>query len=217
MVSIIDFTNKVEHIIFSKNISTDIKNTSNLFTYIIQELKEKYPDIRIQENKTIVFITKIQLRKFLVEIQDSEKGNLLKLDFTSKNSILKQFFNSVSNKRLFGVRMSSVTILVALLSALSVLITILWQNALALLIVGISSVVLAVLAVVFYNPLTKILSYTQSKRLKIIHDIANRIEKLIYDYPNQETSLKKCWNCFNEVRLEQDVCENCKKSLVDRH
>ena len=217
MVSIINFTSEIEHIIFSKDISTDIKNTSNLFTYIIHKLKDKYPDIRLQENTTIVFNTKIQQRKFLVEIQDSVKGNFLKLDFTSKNSRFKQFFNSLSNKRLFGVRMGSVTILVALLSVLSVLITIFWQNALALLIVGISSVVLAVLAVIFYNPLTKMFSYTQSKRHNAILEIANRIEKLIYDYPNHETSLKKCWNCFYEVRLEQDICENCKKSLVDRH
>lgn len=217
MVSIINFTSEIEHIIFSKDISTDIKNTSNLFTYIIHKLKDKYPDIRLQENTTIVFNTKIQQRKFLVEIQDSVKGNFLKLDFTSKNSRFKQFFNSLSNKRLFGVRMGSVTILVALLSVLSVLITIFWQNALALLIVGISSVVLAVLAVIFYNPLTKMFSYTQSKRHNAILEIANRIEKLIYDYPNHETSLKKCWNCFKEVRLEQDICENCKKSLVDRH
>ncbi|MCK4896775.1 MAG: hypothetical protein KAS47_08200 [Candidatus Heimdallarchaeota archaeon] len=216
-MSIINFTSEIEHIIFSKDISTDIKNTSNLFTYIIHKLKDKYPDIRLQENTTIVFNTKIQQRKFLVEIQDSVKGNFLKLDFTSKNSRFKQFFNSLSNKRLFGVRMGSVTILVALLSVLSVLITIFWQNALALLIVGISSVVLAVLAVIFYNPLTKMFSYTQSKRHNAILEIANRIEKLIYDYPNHETSLKKCWNCFKEVRLEQDICENCKKSLVDRH
>ena len=217
MVSIIDFTNKIEYIIFSKNISTEVKNTTNLFTYIIQKLKEKYPDIRIQENITIVFFTKILLRKFLVEIQDSVEGNFLRLDFTSKNSRLRKFFNSVSNKRLFGVRMDSVIILVALLSVLSVLITVFWQNALALLIVGISSVVLAVLALIFYKPITKIFSYTQSKRYKTILDIANGIEKLIYEYPHQETSLKKCWNCFNEVSLEQDICENCKKSLVHRH
>ena len=113
--------------------------------------------------------------------------------------------------------MGSVTILIALLSILSVLITVFRQNALALLIVGISSVVVSVLAVIFYNPLTKIFSYTQSKKLKTILEITNRIEKLIYSYPNQETSLKKCWNCFNEVRLEHDICEICKSSLVDRH
>ena len=217
MVSIIGFTDQDEYIVFSKNISTNIKNTSNLFIYIIQKMEEKYPDIRLNDSNIIMFNTKIHLWKFLVEIQDSVKGNFLKLDFTSKNPKFKQFFNSLSNKRMFGVKMGSVTILVALLSVLSILIAVFWQNALALLIVGISSVFLAVLAVIFYNPLAKIFSYTQSKRQKAMLEIANRIEELISNYSNQETSLKKCWNCFNEVRLEQDICENCKVSLVDRH
>lgn len=217
MVSIIDFTYQNEHSIFSKDISTDIKNTSNLFLYIIQQLKDKYPDIKLQENKTIVFITKIQTQKIYVEIQDSGKGNFLKLDFTSKKSRFKQIFNSLLNNRVLGVKMGAVAILVTLLSLLSALIIVFRQNALALLIVGISSVVLAILAVIFYNPLAKEFTSTKSKRLKTILEIANKIEKLIYDYPNQKTSLKKCWNCFNEVRLEQDICENCKKRLIDRH
>lgn len=217
MVSIIDFTNQNEYIIFSKDISTYIKNTSNLFTYIIQQLKDEYPNIRLQENKTVAFTTKIQLCLILVEIQDSVEGNFLKLNFTSKKSRFKQFFSSLSDKRLFGVRISSIIILVALLCALSVLITAFWQNTQALLIIGVSSVVLAVLAVIFYNPLTKIFSFAQFKRNKTIHEITNKIEKVIYDYPKQETALKKCWNCFKEVRLEQDLCEKCKKSLVDRH
>lgn len=217
MVSIIDFTYQNEHSIFSKDISTDIKNTSNLFLYIIQQLKDKYPDIKLQENKTIVFITKIQTQKIYVEIQDSGKGNFLKLDFTSKKSRFKQIFNSLLNNRVLGVKMGAVAILVTLLSLLSALIIVFRQNALALLIVGISSVVLAILAVIFYNPLAKEFTSTKSKRLKTILEIANKIEKLIYDYPNQKTSLKKCWNCFNEVRLEQDICENCKKRLIDRY
>jgi len=216
-VSIIDFTKQNECIIFSKDISTDVKNTSNLFTYIIQQLKDKYPNIRLQENKTLAFTTKIQLCLILVEIQNSVEGNFLKLDFSSKKSRIKQFFSSLSNKRLFGVRISSIIILVALLCVLCILIAVFWQNAQALLIVGISSVVLAALSVIFYNPLTKIFSFKQSKRNKAILEITNKIEKIIHDYPNQETVLKKCWNCFKEVRLEQDICEKCKKSLVDKY
>ena len=217
MVSTIVFASQNEQIIFSKEINTDIKNTANLFIHIIQQLKDKYPDIRLQENKTLLFITKIQLRKIVVKIQDSVEGNFLKLDFVSKKSRVKQFFNSLLNKRLFGVRMASGTILIALLSGLSVLIIVFWQNALALLLVGISSVVLSVLAVIFYNPLTKLFSYAQSNRYKAILEITNEIEKIIHDYSNQKTSLKKCWNCFKEVRSEQDVCDNCNKSLIDRH
>ena len=217
MVSTIVFADRNEHIIFSKEISTDTKNTSNLYIYIIQQLKDKYPDIRLQGNKTLLFITKIQLRKIVAKIQDSVEGNFLRLDFVSKKSNVKQFFNSILNKKLFGVRMTSVTILIALLSILSVLITVYWQNALALLLVGISSVVLSVLAVIFYNPLTKLFSYVQSNRYKAILEIANEIEKIIHDYSNQEASLRKCWNCFKEVRSEQDVCDNCNKSLIDRH
>ncbi len=216
MVSTIVFAVQHEHITFSKDISTDIKNTSNLFMHIIKQLKYKYPDIRLQENKTLLFITKIQLQKVVVRIQDSVEGNFLKLDFISKNSSVKQFFNSLLNKRLFGVRMASVTILIALLSVLIVLITVYWQNAQALLLVGISSVVLAVLAVIFHNPLTKLFSYAKSNRYKAMLEIANEIEKIIHDYSKQETSLKRCWNCFKEVHLEQDYCENCNKSLTDR-
>jgi len=217
MVSIIDFTNKNKFSIFSKNISTDIKNTLNLFTYIIQQLKNKYPNIGLQENKILSFTTKIQLCVILVEIQGSVEGNFLKLDFTSKKSRFKQFFSSYSNKRLFGVKISSTIILLALLCVLGVLITVFWQNAQALLIIGISSVILAVLAVIFYNPLVKIFSFAQSKRNKVILEITDKIDKIIVDYSNQKTVSKKCWNCFKEVHLEQDVCEKCKKSLVDRH
>ncbi len=217
MVSIINFTNKDECIIFSKDINTDIKNTLNLFKYIIQQLKDKYPNIGLQENKTLSFTTKIQLRLILVEIQGSVEGNFLKLDFTSKRSRFKQFFNSLSNKRMFGVKISSTIILAALLCILSVLITVFWQNAQALLIIGISSVILAVLAVIFYNPLVKIFSFAKSKRNKAILAITDKIDKIIFEYPDQKTVSKKCWNCFKEVHLEQDICEKCKKSLVDRH
>ncbi len=217
MVSIINFTNKNKCIIFSKDINTDIKNTSNLFKYIVQQLKDEYPNIGLQENNTLSFATKIQLRLVLVEIQGSDKGNFLKLDFTSKRSRFKQFFNSLSNKRLFGVKVSSTIILAVLLCLLSVLITVFWQNSQALLIIGISSITLAVLAVIFYNPLVKIFSFAQSKRNKAILEITDKIDKTIFDYSDQETVSKKCWNCFKEVHLEQDICEKCKKSLVDRH
>ncbi len=217
MVSKIVFASQNEHILFSKNISTDIKNTSNLFTHIILQLKDKFPNIQLQENKILSFITKIQLRKIVVEIQDSEEGNFIKLDFVSKKEGVKQFFKSFTNKRLFGVRMGSIIILIALLSVLSVLIAAYWQNALALLLVGISSVVLAVIAVIFYDPLSKVFSYAQSNRYKAILEIADEIEKIINDYSNQETASKKCWNCFNKVRVEQDYCENCNEKLIDRH
>jgi hypothetical protein len=217
MVSIIDFTNKDKCIIFSKDINTDIKNTSNLFKYIIQQLKDEYPNIGLQENNILSFTTRIQQWLVLVEIQCSVKGNFFNLDFTSKRSRFKQFFNSLTNKQLFGVKISSTIILAVLLCVLSVLITVFWQNAQALLIIGISSVILAVLAVIFYNPLVKIFSFALSRRNKAILEIADKIDKIIFDYPNQETVSKKCWNCFKEVHLKQDICEKCKKSLVDRH
>ncbi len=217
MVSIIDFTNKDKCIIFSKDIDTDIKNTSNLFKYIIQQLKDEYPNIGLQENNILSFTTRMQQRLVLVEIQCSVKGNFLNLEITSKRSRFKQFFNSLSNKRLFGVKISSTIILAVLLCVLSVLITVFWQNAQALLITGISSVILAVLAVIFYNPLVKIFSFALSRRNRAILEIADKIDKIIIDYPNQETVSKKCWNCFKEVHLEQDICEKCKKSLVDRY
>lgn len=217
MVSIIDFTNKDKCIIFSKDINTDIKNTSNLFKYIIQQLKDEYPNIGLQENNILSFTTRIQQWLVLVEIQCSVKGNFFNLDFTSKRSRFKQFFNSLTNKQLFGVKISSTIILTVLLCVLSVLITVFWQNAQALLIIGISSVILAVLAVIFYNPLVKIFSFALSRRNKAILEIADKIDKIIFDYPNQETVSKKCWNCFKEVHLKQDICEKCKKSLVDRY
>ena len=217
MVIIIDFTSQSEQILFSKNIGTDVKNTSNLFTHIIQQLKDKYSDIKLQNSNSIIFNTTIQLKKIFVEIKDSTEGNFLKLDFTSKKSRFKQYFYSLSRKQLFGVRLSSVTILIAIISVLSVLVTVFWQNTQALLIVGIASLVLAVLAVVFYNPLLKIFSCIQSKRYKALLEISNVIEKLISDYPNQKTVIRRCWSCFNEVSLSQNICENCKKSLVDKH
>lgn len=217
MVSKTVFASQNKRILFSKNISTDIKNTSNLFSHIILQLKDKYPNIQLQENKVLTFITKIQLRKIVVEIQDSVEGNFIKLDIVPKEEGVKQFFKSFTSRRILGVRMGSIIILIALLCVLSVLIAIYWQNALALLLVGISSVVLAVIAVILYGPLSKVFSYAQSNRHKAILEIADEIERIIYDYSNQETALKKCWNCFKEVSSEQDYCKNCNEKLIDRH
>ncbi|MBY9001550.1 MAG: hypothetical protein KGD64_11575 [Candidatus Heimdallarchaeota archaeon] len=209
-MSIIDFQNQDENIVYSKEINTHIKETSDFFTYLSDKLMEKYPIVIVEDN-FIKFITRINRKKIFVEIHDSIENNSIGISFILKSNKLKKIRDELVNKRTLGVKNSFWLLLISLLAIFATLISILHKNVLALQLLGIFSVSLAFLSIIIYYSFAKLFSNSEKVKMDKIAELANLIELMIKNYSREKPTMKICWNCFSESSGEQDICKKCKK------
>ena len=212
MVCTIDIQTPNKNLVYSRELSTQIKNSSDLFEYISKKFEGRLFLVSARDN-CIEFSTRINRKKIFVEIYDSVDNNSITVNFVSKISKLKKFHNRLAKNRTFGVKNSFWIVLFSLLATFATLFFIFRESVQALQLLGNISLSIAGLALVMYFVVVKFISDSNKTRIKSITELSNLIESLVQNYEGEKLTSKICWNCFSETDPEQKICMNCKKKF----
>ena len=215
MVVIISNSTPKKDILASLEIDSNVKNLSALFDYIKHDLMEKNYKIEKISDSMLICKSGKFLKREIISIEDLVESNSIIIDMSSEIILIPERVRVWLNRRFLRLKNSVWLILFLIMSIIVPIIIVgyIFERFLMLRVFGIVLLCTAGASTILYTALNPLAVRRRIKQKNQASEMLYEIKALINDFSKKELSGKICWNCFSEIRNNEDVCPNCMVNL----
>jgi len=204
---------ELKDILESDELRCNIKDISMLFNYLKNEYEKKGYKIEQCNPKQLKISFRSGLGRINVSIEDLEESNILKLEASYSQTLIPYSLNNWMKKEFLGLKNSLWIILLLLTLILTPFIVLSFFSSISLRIPGFVLIGIGAASFIFYIVLNIIISKQRNIRKNQAIHFVKEIGEKISVYSLEKPFGKICWNCYNEIKENENICPKCKVTL----
>ena len=204
---------ELKDILVSDELRCNIKDISMLFDYLKNEYEKKRYKVDQSDPKQLKISFRSGVGRINVSIEDLEENNILKLESSYSQTLVPYSLNKWMKKEFLGLKNSLWVILLLLTLVLVPFVVMSFFGSISLKIPGFVLIGIGVTAFIFYIVLSMIIAKQRDTRKNQALHIIKEIRKKISVYSLEKPHSKICWNCYAEIKKNEDTCPKCNVAL----
>jgi len=204
---------KRETITASKEIKSNVKDISSLFKYIASVLAEENLNVKEMNEKVLRLSKKEGFQKLEVFVKDIDEENLFSIEVHFSSFSFPDPIQYWMQKRTLRLKNSAWFLLILIVAILTPFVVLGILERYDITKLGIGLISSSVGAVILYFIINRFIPNRKVSQKSKAEVILKQVEKIISQFHYQEIPVRKCWNCFFELKENQTTCPQCKVSL----
>ncbi len=205
--------NEIRDILESDELRCNIKDISMLFDYLKEEYEKKGYKVDQSNPKQLTISFRSGLGRITVLVEDLEENNILNIESSYNQTLVPNSLNNWMKKEFLGLRNSLWLILLLLTLVLVPFIVLSFFSSISLRIPSFVLIGVGSTAIVLYFILSIITTRERKTRKNQSVLFIKGLKEKISVYSLEKPSSKICWNCFYEIKKNEDKCPKCKADL----
>jgi hypothetical protein len=204
---------ELRNVLESDELRCNIKDISILFDYLKEEYEEIGYKVDQSNSKQLKIYFRSGLGRITVSVEDLEENNILNIESSYNQTFVPSSLNNWMKKEFLGLRNSLWIILLLLTLVLVPFIVLSFFSSVSLRIPGFVLIGIGSATIVLYFILNMIVTRERKNRKNQAMQFIKGLKEKISIYSLEKPSSRICWNCFYEIKNNEDKCPKCKVEL----
>ena len=204
---------EIRDILESDELRCNIKDISMLFDYLKGEYEKQGYKVDHSNTKQLKIYFRSGLGRITVSVEDLEENNIINIESSYSQTLVPISLNNWMKKEFLGLRNSLWIILLILTLVLVPFIILSFFSSVSLRIPGFVLIGIGSTGIVLYFILNIIVTRERKTRKSQAILFIKGLKEKVSVYSLEKPSSKICWNCFYEIKKDDNKCPKCKADL----